>query len=239
MKIAIIGYGKMGREIEKVAHERGHETILKITRENTSELTADNLSKADVAIEFSTPSSAFENIIQCFEARIPVVSGTTGWGDKMEEAEKICREKEGCLFHASNFSLGVNILFSLNRWLAGVMDHFPQYRVNIYEVHHVHKKDAPSGTAIKLADDLKSKLKKVEGWTGKQEGSPSLVPIKSERKGEVPGTHIVSYKSVFDEIEISHRALGRKGFAEGAVAAGEFVKGKKGVYSMKDLLGLD
>ncbi len=239
MKIALIGYGKMGREIEKAAIEKGHIAVLKIDESNLDELTASNISKADVAIEFSTPSSAPGNILLCFDAGVPVVSGTTGWTERMEEVREACIRKGGCFFYASNFSPGVNILFSLNKYLAGIMDRFPDYGVNISEVHHIHKKDAPSGTAITLADGLKDGLKRIKDWTMEKGDDPSLLSIHSERTGNVPGTHVISWKSPFDELEISHRALNRKGFATGAVAAAEFARGKKGLFSMKDLLGLD
>ncbi len=238
MDIALIGYGKMGKEIEKVAIERGHSVVLKIDESNLDEFTPSNVAKADVAIEFSTPSSAPGNILLCFDANVPVVSGTTGWTERMEEIKQTCLRGDNCFFYASNFSPGVNILFTLNRFLAGIMDRFPDYNVNICETHHIHKKDAPSGTAITLANGLSEKLKRIKGWSDGKEGDPSLVTISSERRGNVPGTHVITWKSTFDELEVSHRALSRKGFATGAVAAAEFVAGKKGVFSMNDLLGL-
>lgn len=239
MNIAIIGYGRMGKEIEKIALERGHRVVLKIDDSNLRDLTLSNLSEADVAVEFTTPSSAAGNILLCFDAGIPVVSGTTGWPERIEEIKQTCLEGNNCFFYASNFSPGVNILFSLNRILAGIMEKFPGYRAEISETHHIHKKDAPSGTAITLADGLKEEMKSIRGWVKGEGNDPSYVSIHSERKGNVPGTHVVNWKSSFDELQLSHRAFSREGFARGAIAAAEYAIGKKGFFTMNDLLGLD
>jgi 4-hydroxy-tetrahydrodipicolinate reductase len=218
MKIALLGYGKMGKEIEQIALALKHEVILKIDDSNLHELTLENLKKADVAIEFTTPKSAVANILKCFEANVPVVVGTTGWLDKLEEIKKICVEKNQAFFYASNFSIGVNLFFRLNVYLARLMKDHPEYFASMEEIHHIHKKDEPSGTGISLAEGI---LKEHVGL-----------------EGEVPGTHMISYTSKVDEIKISHEAYSRKGFAEGAVHAAIWLVDKKGVFGMKDMLGI-
>lgn len=238
MRIAIIGYGKMGKEIEIAALSRGHEIILKADRENQDKPEYDSLSKADVALEFSTPDSAFENITTCFNAGVPVVCGTTGWTARLAEAEQLCREKNLAFFYASNFSIGVNIMFRLNRWLAGLMNKFPDYEIQISEIHHIHKKDAPSGTAITLAEDILKKIDRKTGWKNQESDNPGTLSVISERTGEVPGTHIVSFKSDHDTLEINHQAMDRSVFASGAVLAAEYLSGKKGIFRMEDLLEL-
>ena len=236
MQIAIIGYGKMGREIKTAAQEKGYEIVLTVDKDNTEQLNPEILGKADVALEFTTPETAEENIIACFNAGVPVVCGTTGWTGRLPEIERLCREKDQALFYASNFSIGVNIMFKLNRWLAGVMNRFPAYDAELAEIHHIHKKDAPSGTAITLAEDILKGIERKTGWINDHTQSPELLPVISQRTGEVPGTHIITYRSPSDVFEISHRALNRSVFASGAVLAAEFIRGKTGVFKMEDLL---
>jgi len=238
MNIALLGYGKMGKEIEKTALERNHRIVLVIDAYNLDELTTGNLSKADVAIDFSTPGSAFQNIMKCFEAGIPVVCGTTGWVDRISEVREICNTKQQTFFYASNYSLGVNLFFALNKQLARIMNTYADYEVSIKEIHHVHKLDAPSGTAISLANDLISCLKRKENWELNQASGGTHIGITAVRENEVPGTHIITWDSAVDRIEISHEAKNRKGLALGAVLAAEFIKDKKGVYSMQDLIKL-
>lgn len=239
MRIALLGYGKMGKEIEKTAIERNHQIILIVDVDNTADFTVSNLQKADVAIDFSTPSSAYGNIMKCFEAGIPVVCGTTGWSDHVDAVTKICNEKNKTFFYASNFNIGVNILFAVNKYLAGIMNRFEGYEVGIEEVHHIHKLDAPSGTAISLANDLISNIQRKVKWTLEPVSDPATLKIKAIRENEVPGIHKVIYDSVFDTIGISHSAKSRKGFALGALMAAEFIKDRKGVYTMSDLLNFD
>jgi len=238
MKIALIGYGRMGREIESAAVEKGHEIILKVDKDNRFELDSEKFRSADVAIEFTTPETAFDNIRACFKAGVPVVCGTTGWTGMLKEAERLCSENDQAFFYASNFSIGVNILFRLNRWLAGVMNRFPEYDVQVSEVHHIHKKDAPSGTAIKLAEEIIDAIERKTVWEGGPAESSDKLAVLSERKGEVPGDHTVNYISGSDTLEINHRSHNRKGFAQGAILAAEFLKGKKGVFNMGDLLDI-
>ncbi len=237
MKIAIIGYGKMGKTIERIALEMGHEIVLKIDLENRSDFSKGSLKKADVAIEFSRPESAFENIGGCLRAGVPVISGTTGWLDKMEAAKQICRETNGAFFYASNYSIGVNIFFALSNQLAKMMDAFPSYEVQLEEIHHTQKLDAPSGTAISLAEGILNNLTRKERWINEPERLPSDLSILSKRIDKVPGTHLVTYSSAIDTIEIKHAAHSREGFASGAVMAAEWIVGKKGFFGMEDLLG--
>lgn len=238
MKIALIGYGKMGKEIEKIAFDRGHEVVLKIDVTNPEDLTIENLQKADAAIEFTIPSSAIANYRLCFEAGIPVVSGTTGWLEKLPEVHQLCREKNGTFFYASNFSLGVNIFFALNKKLAELMANRPEYAVEMKEIHHTQKLDAPSGTAITLADGILANIPEKKSWVNRSTNETSELGIISEREGQVPGTHIINYDSEVDYIEITHCAKSRKGFAFGAVLAAEYSYGKKGILSMNDLLNI-
>ena len=237
MKIALIGYGKMGKEIEQIALNLKHEVILKIGQSNSGELSPANLKKADVAIEFTTPKSAVNNIMKCFEASVPVVVGTTGWLDKLEEVKAICKEKDHAFFYASNFSIGVNLFFKLNEYLAGMMKNHPEYLPAIEEIHHIHKKDAPSGTGITLAEGLIKAHGGLDKWVLGESTKQGELPIYAKREGEVPGTHSVSYTSKVDKITITHEAFSRKGFAEGAVHAAAWLIGKKGVFGMKDMLG--
>jgi 4-hydroxy-tetrahydrodipicolinate reductase len=239
MKIALLGYGKMGKEVEKVARERNHEIILTIDIQNSQELTVDNLALADAAIEFSVPQAAYRHVLTCFEAHIPVVCGTTGWFDKVEEVKRRCLEENQTFFYSPNFSIGVNVVFALNSYLAKIMNQFREYEVSIREIHHIHKIDAPSGTAISLANDLIEVLAHKKSWElNVQKGDDSVIGITSEREGEVPGTHYVTYESAVDIIQLVHIAKNRRGLALGAVLAAEFIKGRKGVYAMKDLMRL-
>jgi len=238
MKIALLGYGKMGKEIEKTALERNHELTLIIDISNQHEFTIENIRKAEVAIDFSIPGSAFGNILQCFEAGIPVVCGTTGWLDRMEEIRELCKQKNQTFFYASNYSLGVNVFFALNKYLSRIMNNFHNYEVELKEIHHIHKLDAPSGTAITLANDLISDVQRKQKWELDQASDPSVVKITSVREGEVPGTHIITWDSPVDRIEIMHEAKNRKGLALGAVLAAEFIKDKKGIFSMEDMIKL-
>ncbi|NOY36741.1 MAG: 4-hydroxy-tetrahydrodipicolinate reductase [Chlorobi bacterium] len=239
MKIVIIGYGKMGHEIEKVARERGHSVVLTIDENNTGDLAPENLNQADTAIEFSTPETAADNILFCLEAGIPVVAGTTGWTHKMEEIKRSCIHHDGTFFYASNYSIGVNIFFYLNRKLAALMERYAQYDVHIREAHHIHKKDSPSGTAITLAEDIIGKLSRKSSWINGHPLERAQLPIFSIREGEIPGIHRVIYESEEDTLELFHSAKSRRGFALGAVMAAEFIQGKKGCFGMNDLLGLE
>jgi len=230
----------MGKEIEHVALAMQHEIVLKVDESNLTDLTPENLKKADVAIEFTTPKSAVDNILKCFEASVPIVAGTTGWLDKLDEVKKACEEKNQAFFYASNFSIGVNLFFKLNEYLAGLMKNHPEYFPTMQETHHANKKDAPSGTSIHLAEGLIKAHGGVSQWVlDVDERKEGELPIDSIRIGEVPGTHIVFYTSETDEIKISHEAYNRKGFAEGAVHAATWLIGKKGVFDMKDMLNSD
>jgi 4-hydroxy-tetrahydrodipicolinate reductase len=238
MKIALIGYGKMGKEIEKIAVSRGHQIGLIIDVSNQNDLTPGNLKNCDVAIEFTTPHTAVNNYKICFEAGIPVVSGTTGWLDQKDEVYRLCAEKEGTFFYGSNFSIGVNLFFALNRKLAELMSARTEYSVEMTEVHHIHKLDAPSGTAISLAEDMIDILPWKNSWVNDQTPAGNELNIKSERVGEVPGIHTIRYESEVDFIEITHSSKSRKGLAFGAVLATEFSFGKKGILTMNDILNL-
>ncbi len=234
MNIALLGYGKMGKEIEAIALQRGHTIVLKVGRDNAGTY-ANDLKKADVAIEFSTPHTVISNIKTCFEAQVPVVIGTTGWYDEFEMVQELCLQKNASMFHATNFSLGVNLFFKLNTYLAELMNKYDSYNVEMEEVHHIHKLDKPSGTAISLANQIIEKNDRKTNWsiTAKD---PETLFIKDVREGEVPGTHIIKYTSPVDDIEIMHKAHNRKGFALGAVIAAEYINGKKGIFTMKDLI---
>lgn len=234
MKIALIGYGKMGHAIEEIAVLRGHEIVCRIDADNQDAFESPTFAEVDVAIEFTTPATAVGNYLKSFEKGVPVVSGTTGWLDRMPEIERAC-EEGATFFYASNFSLGVNIFFAMNRWLASVMNKFENYDVALEEIHHVHKLDHPSGTAITIADDIVSELNRLARWR-ENENTPEVLPIISKREGEIPGTHIVRYDSDVDTITIEHRAKSRRGFALGAVVAAEFTVGKRGFLTMSDML---
>ena len=236
MKAAIIGYGKMGREIEKILLERGHEVVLVIDAENAAELDASHLAGADVALEFTTPATAYDNIRRCIECRVPVVSGTTGWTARLGELIDYCRERGGALFYASNYSLGVNLMFRLNRQLAALVNRVGGYEVSIEEVHHTQKKDAPSGTAITLAEGIIAELASKRGWVNDAPAAADQIEIHSVREGMTPGIHTVTYESEDDVLEIRHTIKNRRTLALGAVVAAEFLCGRSGVYSMEDLL---
>jgi len=237
MNIALLGYGKMGKEIESFALQRGHQITLIIDINNQADLNPENLKKADVAIDFTTPHSAVPNILCCFQAGIPVICGTTGWQDQLGTIEKACREQDGSLFYTSNFSLGVNILFHLNKVLAGLLKNNDQYNVSIEEIHHTTKLDKPSGTAISLAKDILSIYPRKNNWELDRESSPESIRIDALRQVNVPGTHTVKWESDIDIIHLHHSAKNRKGLALGAVLAAEFLSGKKGIFTMKNLLG--
>ncbi len=236
MKIALIGYGKMGKAIEEIALEQGHEIVLKIDVNNATDFTIPNLQQAEVAIEFTSPHSAVQNIKTCIEAGLPIVSGSTGWMDQWEEVMQYCKEKQGTLLYASNFSIGVNIFFEINKQLALLMSNRPEYNIGIEEIHHTAKKDAPSGTAITIAEEIISNSQSKQEWVLGDSDKKNALSIISKRIDPAPGTHIVTYDSPIDSIEIKHTAHSRKGFASGALLAATFLKGKKGVYSMKDVL---
>ena len=236
MKIALLGYGKMGQEIEKMALKRGHEISLIIDSIENWEQSGHRLGECEVAFDFSSSDSVVDNIYRCFEAGIPVVTGTTGWHEDQERVFQECQERGKTLFFAANFSIGVNVFFELNRFLASQMSRWQEYEISIEETHHVHKQDAPSGTAIVLANDIIRNIERKEKWVKELSESPEEIEIKSYRTENVPGTHVVRYESEIDSIEIIHTAKDRRGFAFGALLAGEWIIGKKGVFFMKDLL---
>ena len=235
MKVAIIGYGKMGHEIEQVLLSRGHSVALIIDQDNAHDLCAEKLAGVDVAIEFTTPTTAYLNVRTCIECGTPVVSGTTGWHDKLEELQALCREKNSTMIWSSNYSLGVNITFRLNRYLAELMNRFDAYNVAIEEIHHTQKKDAPSGTAISLANDILERVERKQRWLNEPTEEADAIAITSLREGTVPGTHTVTYLSEDDKIEIKHTLFSRRALALGAVVAAEFVATKKGVFTIDDL----
>ena len=236
MRILILGYGKMGKAIEEIAEERNHKIPHKININNTQALKFIDSSSIDVAIEFSQPDAAFENIKYCLEKNIPVVSGTTGWLDRKPEIEALCHQLNGAFFYASNFSLGVNLFFKLNELLAQMMNQHSHYSVEICEIHHTEKLDKPSGTAITLAEGLIAHLDKKNSWVNEPVESSDAVEIISKREAEIPGIHIVKYSSDADEIEIKHSLKSRTALALGAILVAEWIIGKKGVFSMKDFM---
>jgi 4-hydroxy-tetrahydrodipicolinate reductase len=236
MRIAIIGYGKMGKMIHDMATQRGHEVVLKINIENLEDFNQENMSGIDVAIEFTSPESAYDNVIKCLDFGVPVVSGSTGWNDKLEAAKAYALQKGGSFLHASNFSIGVNIFFEVNKLLAKLMAAQPDYDVTLKEIHHTQKLDAPSGTAVTLAEQVIANLPRKQSWVNHESFHPEKLAIISERIDPAPGTHHVKYTSEIDDIEIVHTAHNRKGFALGAVLAAEYIAGKKGVFTMQDVL---
>ncbi|MBO9619303.1 MAG: 4-hydroxy-tetrahydrodipicolinate reductase [Niabella sp.] len=238
MKIALIGYGKMGKAIEAIALERGHEIVLKIDAHNTDEFTADYIKKADVAIEFTGPHTAFDNLMKLIRFGVPVVSGSTGWLERMPELQQEIKAHNGSFLYASNFSIGVNLFFELNKKLASLMHPHPDYKVSLEEIHHTEKRDAPSGTAITLAEQVQEVYPEKKKWVNDVLPAEDELLIISKRIGTVPGTHTTTYSSEIDDISITHTAHNRKGFALGAVLAAEYIKDKKGVFTMKDVLGL-
>jgi 4-hydroxy-tetrahydrodipicolinate reductase len=233
MKIALLGYGRMGKEIEKIALSRGHEIVIRKDVDDTIDITL-----AEVAIDFSVPSSAFNNITDCINNNVPVISGTTGWLEKYDEVVRRCEKKKSAFLYASNYSLGVNIFFELNKQLAKMMRHLQDYEISMEEIHHTKKLDAPSGTAITLAEGIIENSSK-KNWELGEKTSQENIPIKAKRTPNIPGTHSVWYTSEVDSIEIKHTANSRKGFALGAVVAAEWILGKKGVFSMKDVLNIN
>ncbi|MDR1594865.1 MAG: 4-hydroxy-tetrahydrodipicolinate reductase [Prevotellaceae bacterium] len=235
MKIALIGYGKMGKTIESFALQRGHSVTVRIDKDNTNDIYSDEFRTSDIAIEFSVPETAFGNVTTALNLGVPVVCGTTGWFDKLDEVKKLCEKQKLAFIYSSNYSLGVNIFFYINRKLAEVMKNYPEYGVSIEEIHHIHKKDAPSGTAVTLAEDILNQVN-LEKWSLERE--ENSLHISAVREGEVPGTHTVAYESSIDSITIRHEAKSRDGFALGAVVAAEFALGKQGFYTMKEVLGL-
>jgi 4-hydroxy-tetrahydrodipicolinate reductase len=238
MKIALVGYGKMGKIIETVALSRGHEVVLRIDIDNAADLDAANAARADVAIEFTGPHSAFDNVSKCLDLGLPVVCGSTGWLERYAEIERKCRELDGSLLYASNFSVGVNIFFEINRRLAALMAAQPEYEVEVTEVHHTQKKDAPSGTAITIAEGILGSMPRKKRWVNHASSDPADLVIVSERTDPYPGLHRVSYRSAIDDIEIQHNAHSRNGFALGAVLAAEYIHRRKGVFGMKEVLGI-
>lgn len=248
MKIALLGYGKMGKIIEGIALSRNHEIVLKIDKDNQHELTAENLQQADVAIEFSTPGTVLDNINTCFSAGVPVVVGTTGWHNMMADIKQNCEEGGHTLLYATNFSVGVNIFFHVNKILAKLMNNYPYYEVQVEEIHHTQKLDSPSGTAITIAEGIIDNLESKGGWVNQLTSAPAeddsnLNPnkllIESHRIESVPGTHTVIYDSEVDSIEFKHTAHNRNGFALGAVLAAEWVQDKKGFYSVEDMFNFN
>jgi len=238
MKIALIGYGKMGKAIEEIAVKRGHEIVLKIDEDNLNDFTKENISKADVAIEFTGPHSAYENVKKALGFDIPLVCGSTGWLDNMEDAKNLCKERNGSFIYSSNFSVGVNIFFEVNKRLAELITAHDDYEPQVTEIHHTTKKDAPSGTAITIAEQILEINKRKKSWVNHITDSADELEILSERIDPAAGTHKVKYSSAIDDIEIIHTAHSRQGFALGAVLAAEFIKTRKGCFSMKDVLGL-
>lgn len=240
MKIALIGYGKMGHEIEKVALERGHQIVCIVDIDENDKFNSIEFKSADVAIEFTTPKSALNNYRKAFELNIPVVSGTTGWLKDIDEIKNECNNNGKTFFYASNFSLGVNLFFAVNKYLSKLMNNFSTYEVEMEETHHIHKLDAPSGTAITLAEDIIANIERKNSWALYNDtvnNQSDIIRIKDYREGEVPGIHTVIYESEVDSIKITHDAKSRRGFALGAVLAAEFTKDKKGFLGMQDLLG--
>ncbi len=238
MKVALIGYGKMGKAIEELALHRGHEIVIKIDQPNLHEFTKENLSKAGVAIEFTGPHSAFDNVKKCLDFGVPVVCGSTGWIERIDEIKKICADKNGSFIYSSNYSVGVNIFFEVNKKLAALMAPHKEYEVILEETHHSQKKDAPSGTAITLAEQILEQVHRKKQWVNELSDHPEDLEIISQRIDSIPGTHSVKYSSAIDNIEIIHTAHNRKGFASGALLAAEFIQNKKGFFTMKDVLGL-
>ncbi|PWK17664.1 4-hydroxy-tetrahydrodipicolinate reductase [Xanthomarina spongicola] len=232
MKIALLGYGKMGKAIEEIALLRGHQIVIKTSDEDGYDIT-----QADVAIDFSVPKAAFFNIAKCLKHGVPVISGTTGWLDNYENIVSICKEENGAFIYASNFSLGVNIFFELNKNLAKIMSQLKQYNVSIEEIHHTQKLDAPSGTAITLAEGIISEHSEYSKWL-LNESKEKAIPINAKRIDSVPGTHIIDYSSITDSIQLTHTAHNRQGFALGAIIAAEWILDKKGIFTMKDVLNI-
>ena len=236
MKIIISGYGRMGKEVEKAAIEKDHSIVFTIDDKSGWERLINDKVNADVVIDFSQPDIAVENMLRCFEIGIPIVTGTTGWYDQLVKVSENCNAKEGSLFYAPNFSMGVNLFLMINTKLASTMSSFEGYKVSVKEIHHIHKLDAPSGTAKKIANDIIENHQFLEEWVSRPDVGTGLLPVVSERKGEVPGTHIVRYESEADLIELKHEAKNRSGFANGAITAAAWLIGRQGVFTMNDML---
>jgi 4-hydroxy-tetrahydrodipicolinate reductase len=237
MNIALIGYGRMGHEIESIAIRRGHTVKLIVDQVNEDDLNSTGLKGIDVAIEFSSPAAAFENIKRCLNEKVPVVSGTTGWLENYDKVVEMCNKNKTAFIHSSNFSIGVNLLFRLNNELARLMQRYQEYNVSIGEIHHTKKLDAPSGTAIALAEGIIGQNQKYTKWCSGEDKTNSCIPINSIREGIVPGTHSVSWDSEIDTISLRHEAKNRKGFALGAIVAAEFIYNRKGIFTMNDVMG--
>ena len=237
LRIALLGSGNMGQEVEQLALQKGHVVQLIIDRPEQWQTLGDQLKSCDVAIEFTTPETAPQNMMQCFAQGVPIVCGTTGWYDQLPDITKACEEQQGTLFYSPNFSIGVNIFFLINSFLAKIMSGQAGYHVSMTEIHHTRKKDAPSGTALKLAHDIIENHQGITGWTNKSDtDQPGMLPVEAIRQGDVTGTHEVRYTSDVDSIEIKHVANNRRGFSEGAILAAEWVLGRKGIYTMKHIL---
>lgn len=237
--IGLLGYGKMGRTIEQIALSRGHRIAWRIDVDSRADFVPALIRQADVVIEFSRPEAAFENVTECLRAGVPVVSGTTGWLQQLPEAQALCRDLGGALIWASNFSVGVNLFFAINRYVSRLMHGRPEYEPTLTETHHIHKLDAPSGTAVSLANDLIAAFSRKTAWALAEAGAdPAVLPITAIREGEVPGTHTVEWQSEVDTITLTHTAHSRSGFALGAVLAAEWLPGKRGIFTMPDVLGL-
>jgi 4-hydroxy-tetrahydrodipicolinate reductase len=237
MNIVLIGYGRMGHEIESIAFNRGHSIKLIVDKDNISDLNEVNTRGIDVAIEFTTPETAFDNVVKCLKMKIPVVCGTTGWLNDYDKAVAVCNENKISFIHSSNFSIGVNILFRLNSDLAKQMSHYSEYKPFIEEIHHTKKLDAPSGTAITLAGAIADQHPKYDGWCFENENTSDKIPIRSVREGMVPGIHTIVWDSEIDSVSLKHEAKSRKGLALGAVVAAEYIHSRKGVFTMNDVLG--
>lgn len=238
MNIALIGYGKMGKTIEQIALQRGHNIVLKIGSTNLQDLTTDNLKQADAVIEMTQPEAALNNVLLCLQAGVPVTSGTTGWNDNIPQAQQAAKENNAAFLYASNYSVGVNIFFEVNKLLAKLMSTQPDYDVHMKEIHHTQKKDSPSGTALTLAQQVMQQVSRKTQWSEEEKGD-DILHINAMREEGVPGTHTVTYTSAIDDIEISHTAHNRNGFALGAVLAAEYIAGKQGVFTMQDVLGIN
>ncbi len=237
MKIALIGYGKMGKAIEEIAISKGHEIVLRITHENINEFSTENIQKAEVCIEFSSPETAFSNVKKCLEAQVPTVCGTTAWLDHLEDAKAICLKNETAFLFASNFSIGVNLFFKINKMVSKLMSNHHEYNVTMEEIHHTQKKDAPSGTAVTLSEAILENYPEKNKWVNAHSDKENELVIISKRIDPAPGTHTVQYDSDIDSITITHTAHSRKGFAMGALMAAEYIYNKKGVFTMEDILG--
>lgn len=238
MKIALIGYGKMGKAIEEIALSQQHEIVLRITRSNLNELTSARIQMADVCIEFSTPETAYHNVMKCLEAGVPTVCGTTAWLDQLAEVKTYATTNKVSFIYGSNFSIGVNLFFALNRYAAKLMHSHSEYRVALEEIHHTQKKDAPSGTAVSLAEDILHQYTQLKEWKNESDVHTNQLAIVSKRIDPAPGTHSIFYQSEIDEICLTHTAHNRKGFASGALLAAQYVVNHQGVFSMQDVLGI-